>query len=127
MATKTVKKPDILHLEKEINNLWGELNTCTISHIQRQELDGQLAGCEEHFKAILMGKGAIEELAEKLKEVDYRLAVAALHQAEMEMPKNEHQSTAYFALQNIRRQLEGREVSCGHIRHEIKQVMRHRN
>jgi hypothetical protein len=117
-----VQHADIVHLEKEINNLWGELNTSNISHSLRMELENKMAGLEEQFKAVMSGHASSEGLEEQLRVLDYTLAIGAVKQAEQEVSKIEHKS--YHALENVRKGLENKEISPLRARHEVKEIMR---
>jgi len=120
----TLHHADILHLEGEINNLWGELNTSNIPHSLRMELEDKLAGLEEQFKAVMSGHASQNELEEQLQVVDYTLAVGALKQAEAEIPKADHRARAFQALENVKRELENKKITPLAARHEIKEIMR---
>jgi hypothetical protein len=85
-ALKTNEKSDTIRLSAAMNNLWGELNTATISHATRMELEEKLTGCEEQFRALLNGEGSLKDLEKNLNECDQMLALAAVKQAENEIP-----------------------------------------
>lgn len=120
----SVKQGTVLHLENEINNLWGELNTANISHILRMELEDKLSGLEEQFKAVMNGHASQKELEEQLQIVDYTLAVASIKQAEEELPKAGHHGKAYQALENVKKELESKKITPSYARHEVKEIMR---
>ncbi len=122
---REIQQSDILRLEAEINNLWGELNTSNIPHATRMELEGTLSGCEEEFKAVLGGQASFEELERNLSNVDMTLALAAIQQAENEIPKAERTASVFQALENIRRELMDGHLTPIRARHEVKDIMRH--
>ena len=69
VKVKTTQQSDILHLESEMNNLWGELNTCNIPHSTRMDMESKLSGCEEQFKAVLGGGASFRDLRRISKNV----------------------------------------------------------
>ena len=123
---KTTEFPqaDILRLESELNNLWGELNTSNIPHVLRMELEETLSSCEEHFKAALSGQASFKELETNLHKCDLSLAKAAIQQAENELPKSEHDAGSFLALENIRKELDTGDLTPIRARHEVKRIMR---
>lgn len=125
VRAKEIPQADILRLEAEINNLWGELNTSNIPHSTRMELEEKLSGCEEHFKSVLGGRASYKELETNLHECDMTLAAAAIQQAENEIPKSEHTASAFQALENIRKELKDKKLTPVRARHEVKEIMRH--
>ncbi|MCH9690310.1 MAG: hypothetical protein K0U10_06635 [Gammaproteobacteria bacterium] len=126
MVKATVmQQSDILRLEAEINNLWGELNTSNIPHATRMEIEGTLSGCEEEFKAVLGGQASYKALEENLHNVDMMLALSSVQQAENEVPKAEHTASVFQALENIRKELNGGTLTPVRARHEVKEIMRH--
>lgn len=122
-----IQQSDILRLEAEINNLWGELNTCNIPHQTRKELEGTLSGCEEEFKAVLGGQASFKELERNLHNVDMTLAMSTIQQAENEIPKADRTASCFQALENIRRELKDGHLTPVRARHEVKDIMRHHN
>ena len=120
-----IKQSDILRLEAEINNLWGELNTSNIPHHVRMELESSLSGCEEHFKAVLGGQASFKELETHLNDIDMTLAQSVVQQAENEIPKIEHSASVFQALENIRKELGSGGLTPVRARHEVKGIMRH--
>lgn len=125
VKAKEIQQSDILRLEAEMNNLWGELNTSNIPHGLRMELEEKLSSCEEHFKAVLGGQASLKGLEENLHTCDMTLAVAAVQQAENEIPKTERTSSCFLALENIRRELSEGHLKPSKARHEVKNIMRH--
>ncbi len=125
VKAKEIQQSDILRLEAEMNNLWGELNTSNIPHSLRMELEEKLSGCEEQFKAVLGGQASFKELEKKLNTSDMTLAMAAIQQAENEIPKTEHTSSCFQALENIRHELSEGHLTPSRARHEVKDIMRH--
>jgi ribosome-associated translation inhibitor RaiA len=125
MAVVKVQQSDILRLEAEINNLWGELNTCNIPNAVREEMEEKLAQCEEQFKQVLGGQASFKELETQLNRCDVKLALAVVKQAESEIPKSEHTASSYLALENILRELNEGHLTAVRARHEVKTVMRH--
>jgi hypothetical protein len=125
VKARQIQQSDILRLEAEMNNLWGELNTSNIPHNKRMELEEKLNDCEDNFKAVLGGQAPFGELEANLHKCDMELALAAITQAENEIPKTEHTSSAFLALENIRHELNEKRLTPVHARHEIKEVMRH--
>lgn len=115
---------DLLHLESEMNNLWGELNTANISHNLRMELEDKLAGLEEHFKAVMSGHASQKEFKEQIKILDYTLAIGAIKQAEQEIPKIDHRGRSFQAIENVKKELESKAITPLAARHEIKDIMR---
>lgn len=122
-----IQQSDILRLEAEINNLWGELNTSNVPHQTRMELEGTLSGCEEEFKAVLGGQASVTKLEKDLDNVDMALALSTIQQAENEIPKADRTASAYQALENIRRELKEGNLTPVRARHEVKDIMRHHN
>ena len=53
-----VKQETITRLEREINNLWGELNTVNIPHNVRITLEHQMQEIEDEFKQVVDGKNS---------------------------------------------------------------------
>lgn len=125
VKAKDVKQSDILRLESEMNNLWGELNTSNIPHSLRMELEKKLSDCEEQFKAVLEGQASTKQLEETLTSCDINLAEAVIQQAKNEIPKADHASSNYQALENIKRELKEKHLSPTKARHEVKDIMRH--
>ncbi len=125
IKTTEFQQADILRLEAELNNLWGELNTSNIPHAIRTECEETLGECEENFKAALSGQASFNELESKLNQCDLKLAQAAVKQAENEISKSEHGSSHFQALENVRKGLEAQEITPIRARHEVKQIMRH--
>jgi hypothetical protein len=125
IKAKTIQQSDILRLEAEMNNLWGELNTCNIPHATRMDMEGALTHCEEGLKAVLSGEMHVQKLQEELKTCDQKLALSAIQQAENEVPKSEHTASCFLALENIRKELTGGRLTPVKARHEVKNVMRH--
>lgn len=125
VKAKEFQQSDILRLEAEINNLWGELNTSNIPHGKRMELEKTLSGCEEEFKAVLGGQASFKELENHLYDVDVKLAQMAIQQAENEIPKAEHTSSAFQALENVRKELGSGNLTPVRARHEVKEITRH--
>ncbi len=125
LKTQEILHADIVRLESEINNLWGELNTVNIPQAVRLELEKQLQGCEENFKAVLAGQAPIRDLETNLINCDKALAFAVIQQAENEIPKIEKTSSVYLALQNIRHELNEGKIKPVRARHEVKDIVRH--
>ncbi len=125
VRAQEIQQSDILRLEAEINNLWGELNTSTIPHAKRIELESSLSGCEEEFKAVLGGQASIKVLEKNLQNVDMTLATSAIQQAENEIPKAEHSASAFQALENIRKELTAGHLTPVRARHQVKEIVRH--
>ena len=125
IRANTIKQSDIHRLEGEMNNLWGELNTSNIPHSKRMEIELTLSTCEEHFRAVLGGQASFKELETDLHTCDVNLAIAAIQQAENELPKSEHTSSCYLALEHIRHELKERHLTPLKARHEVKDIMRH--
>lgn len=124
IKAKEIQQTDILRLEAEINNLWGELNTATIPHSTRMELEQKLNDCEEQFKLVLGGQASIVQLEKTLHECDVELAIAAITQAENEIPKTEHTSSSFRALENIRFELNEGLLTPVRARHDVKDIVR---
>lgn len=122
---EAIQHADVLHLESEINNLWGELNTANISHTVRMELEDKLGGLEEHFKAVMSGHASHKELEEQMRIVDYTLAVGVIKQAEQEIPKIDRRARTFQALENVKKELESKKITPLAARHEVKEIMRH--
>src|SRR5262245_4633836 len=120
-ATK-IQQSDILRLEAEMNNLWGELNTANIPHATRMEIEQKLTSCEENFKAVLGGQAHIRDLETDLHACDEALALAAITQAKNEIPKAEHTSSCFLALENIRHELTEGHLTPIRARHEVKDI-----
>ncbi len=120
-----IQQSDILRLEAEINNLWGELNTSNVPHAKRKEFEQKLSGCEEEFKAVLGGQTSIKKLEGTLHSVDTMMAESAIQQAENEIPKAEHTASAFQALENVRKDLAAGNITPIQARHEVKSIMRH--
>ncbi len=120
-----IQQSDIIHLEHEMNNLWGELNTSNIPHSVRKELEEKLSGCEDQFKSVLEGQASFQDLEKKLKICDHTLAMAAIQQAENELPKASHTAGCFQSLENIRKELNAGTISPIKARHEVKDIMRH--
>ncbi len=125
VKAKEIQHSDILHLEAEMNNLWGELNTCNIPHSTRMDMEGKLAGCEEQFKAVLSGGTSYRDLETNLETCNQALAFATIQQAENELPKTEHTMSCFQALENIRHELSAGHITPVKARHEVKVIMRH--
>lgn len=125
VKAKEIQQSDILRLEAEMNNLWGELNTCNIPHSTRMDMESKLSGCEEQFKAVLGGGASFRDLETNLGTCDQALAFAAIQQAENELPKSEHTSSCFLALENIRHELTEGHITPVKARHEVKGIMRH--
>jgi len=121
---KQLEKSELLHLESEMNSLWGELNTATIAHNKRLELESKLAGCEEQFKAVMSGQAPLDQLNIDLSSVDYDLALAAIEQAEQEIPKAEHTESAFLALEELKKELQTKVTKPLKVRHEVKAIIR---
>ncbi len=126
MKIQAVHHAEVLRLESEINNLWGELNTANVPHTVRMDLEGVLSGCEEEFKAVLGGQSDAASLEKHLHGVDLALAESMIQQAQNEISKSEHAGSAFQALENIRRELESGKLTPIRARHEVKGIMRHR-
>jgi|GEM_PF-2017143 diphthamide synthase subunit DPH2 len=124
VKSNQIHQSDILRLEAELNNLWGELNTCNIPHAMRLDMESKLAGCEEQFKAVLGGTASFSDLQTNLETCDKALAFAAIQQAEHELSKTELESSRFLALENIRKELSEGNITSVKARHEIKSVMR---
>ncbi|MFZ0565367.1 MAG: hypothetical protein WAM28_04205 [Chlamydiales bacterium] len=125
VKAKEMQKPEILSCEAMINNLWGELNTANIPHSIRMELELKLSNCEQRFNDVLAGQASLAELNEKLEEVDKKLAISAIKQAENEISKAEHTKSAFQGLENVHRELEEGKITPAKARHEVKDIMRH--
>lgn len=125
VAINEIQQKEILRIESEMNNLWGELNTSTIPPSVRKEIEQKLESCEENFKKVLGGQASINDLTVNLHQCDLMLALAAITQAENEIPKAEHTSSAYLALQTIKRELNEGHLKPIKARHEVKEIMRH--
>jgi hypothetical protein len=125
VKAQEIQQSDILRLEAEMNNLWGELNTSNIPHAKRMALEQQLSDCEEKFKTVLGGQSSVRDLENQLHACDKELAVAAIQQAQNEVPKIEHESRNFLALENIKRELNEGHLTAAKARHEVKAVMRH--
>jgi len=119
-----IQQSDILRLEAEINNLWGELNTANIPNAVRMDLEQELTVCEEQFRTVLGGQSPIQDLETHLNECDKTLAFAAVQQAQNEIPKADHESSSYLALENIKNELKAGHLTPVKARHEVKAVMR---
>lgn len=124
VRTGEIKQSDILRLEAEMNNLWGELNTSNIPHAVRVALEQALGGCEEQFKAVLGGQASYTALESKLHEIDMTLASATLEHAEYTVPKSAHSGSAFQALENVRKELKAGSITPLRARHEVKEIMR---
>jgi hypothetical protein len=124
VKAQEIQQSDILRLEAEINNLWGELNTCNIPHGTRMDIENQLSQCEEKFKKVLGGQASFKDLENNLNQCDKTLALAAVQQAENEIPKSEHTASAFLALETIRRELNEGHLTPVRARHEVKTIMR---
>ncbi len=125
VKAKEIQRSDILRLEAEMNNLWGELNTCNIPHPTRMEMEKQLSNCEEQFKSVLSGQASIKDLETHLHQCDETLAFATIQQAENELPKIEKSSSSFLALEGLRRELKEGHLTPVRARHEVKSIMRH--
>src|SRR5262245_53712770 len=125
VKAKEIQQSDILRLEAELNNLWGELNTCNIPHSARMDMESKLSGCEEQLRAVLGGGASFKDLETNLKTCDLTLAFAAIQQAENELPKTEHTSGCFQGLENIRHELTEGLITPVKARHEVKSIMRH--
>jgi ribosome-associated translation inhibitor RaiA len=125
VKSNIISQAAILRLESEMNNLWGELNTCNLSNAARIEMERKLSSCEEHFKAMLGGQVPVTELENELHKCDLFLVQAVLQQAENEIPKVEKNSSAFLALENIRQKLNEGNLSPVRARHEVKEIIRH--
>ena len=125
VKAKEIQQADILRLEAEMNNLWGELNTCNIPHSMRMDMEGKLAGCEEQFKVVLGGGASYRDLETNLETCNQALAFATIQQAENELPKTEHTMSRFQALENIRHELMSGHITPVKARHEVKGIMRH--
>ena len=125
VKAREIQHSDILRLEAEMNNLWGELNTANVPHATRMEIEQTLTSCEENFKAVLGGQASVKDLETNLHTCDMALAVAAIDQAKNEIPKGEHTSSSFLALENIRHELNEGNLTPIRARHEVKDVMRH--
>lgn len=124
IKSKEHQKSELIHIESELSNLWGELNTANIPHAIRMDLEAALAGGEEELKAVLAGRASIDKLKNSLDEIDKKLAMASIQQAETEIPKAEHTRSAFLALQNIRDQFMQGKIKASRARHEVKEIMR---
>lgn len=125
VKAKEIQKTEVLRLEAEMNNLWGELNTSNVPHGTRMDLEKRLSVCEEQFKAVLGGQASLKQLEKELKQCDLLLALAAIQQAENEVPKTEHTASSFQALENIRHELKEGAITPIKARHELKEIMRH--
>ena len=125
VKAKEIQQDDILRLEAEMNNLWGELNTCNIPHSMRIDMEGKLAGCEEQFKVVLGGGASLRDLETNLETCNQALAFATIQQAENELPKTERALCCFQALENIRHELNSGHITPGRARHEVKGITRH--
>ena len=119
-----VKKETVTRLEREINNLWSELNTVNIPHNVRIMLEHQMQEVEDEFKHVLAGKTSSSKLQKKLEKIDRELADAAIKQAENEISKAEHESAQFQGLENICRSLKEKGISPNQARHEVKRIIR---
>lgn len=120
-----IQQSDILRIEAEMNNLWGELNTSNIPHATRMEMEERLNHCEESFKSVLGGQASVKELETNLNNCDKALALATINQAENELPKSERTASCFLALEKIRRDLSEGHLTPVRARHEVKDIMRH--
>ena len=119
-----IQQSEVFKLEAEMNNLWGELNTCNIPNATRMDIEERLTRCEEKFKAVLGGETPLKDLETDLNQCDKTLALATIQQAENEIPKGEHTASSFLALENIRRELSEGHLTPVKARHEVKSVMR---
>lgn len=122
---REIQNSDILRMEAEINNLWGELNTSNIPHSKRIELESTLSSCEKEFKRVLSGEASVDKLEADLKTCDFELAEVVIHQAQNEISKAAHESRSFLALEAIGQKLKDGEITPVKARHEVKDVMRH--
>lgn len=122
---KEIQHSEILRLEAEMNNLWGELNTCNIPHSTRMDMESKLTGCEEQFKVVLGGGASLRELETNLEICNQALAFATIQQAENELPKSERSMGCFQALENVRHELTAGHITPVRARHEVKGIMRH--
>lgn len=118
------KKAEVTHLEREINNLWSELNTVNIPHAVRVSLEHQMQEIEDEFKHVLSGKSSASKLQKKVDKVDRELAHAAIKQAENEISKAEHDSAQFQGLENVLHQFNEKGITPNKARHEVKKIMR---
>ncbi|NGX62131.1 MAG: hypothetical protein K940chlam9_01625 [Chlamydiae bacterium] len=124
VKAKEVQQSDILRIEAEINNLWGELNTSNVPNRVRTNLEARLSESEDIFKKVLNGQSPIADLENGLQEIDMELAQSVVQQAENEISKAEHTGSAYLALQEISRELKEGRLTPIRARHEVKGIMR---
>ncbi|MCH9610383.1 MAG: hypothetical protein S4CHLAM81_04560 [Chlamydiales bacterium] len=117
-------KAEITHIEREINNLWGELNTVNIPHTVRIALEHQMQEVEDEFKSVAAGHLSAKKLQKRLDKIDLDLASAAIKQAESEISKIERQSAQYQGLENVQRSLDERGITPNQARHEVKRIRR---
>ena len=126
LEEKELLEREILHAEKEINHLWGELHTVNIAHGKREQMEQQLACCEERFKEALEGKFSCSELEEMLHGIDYEMSMAAVQQAENQISKLDKAKSDFQALERVKERLLLKQISPAQGRHDIKHIMRHR-
>lgn len=124
--TKEIEQADILRIESEINNLWGDLNTSNISRDKFIKLERELSGCEEKFKSALSGRDSIKDLESMLHNIDLALAQEVITHAENEIPKSERKLSDFQALENIKKELANGNLTPVRARHEVKEITRHK-
>ncbi len=119
-----IKQEMVTHLEREINNLWGELNAVNIAQNKRLMLEHQMQEVEDEFKQVLAGRDSAAKLQKKLEKIDTELAAAAITQAENEISKSEHDAAQFQGLENVQRSLQEREITPNQARHVVKKIIR---
>ncbi len=123
VATKA-QKSELVRLEAEINNMWGELNTSNMSNQNRQQIKEQIEAVEQQFNAVVAGQSSSSQLKESLQQINQALAFAAIEQAENEVPRAEHLASIFQGLENVRHELISGNITPNQARHEVKQITR---
>ena len=117
---------DILRLEAELNNLWGELNTAGISNHLRTQLESKLSGAEEQFKAVMNGHAPIEEFQKEMDTINHTLSIGMIEHAQQGISKSDHGGSFFQALENVKKELNVKKISPLQARHEVKTIIRSR-
>lgn len=123
-SINSIQQADLIAIEKQLNHLWGELNTVNLSNKNRTHMENRLAAVEIDFKKVMQKGNYDQDFVSELDSIDLALATAAIAQAEQEISKSAHTQSNFQALENVKKELASNKITPSKARHELKEIVR---
>lgn len=114
---------EIEHLEKIVGNIINELSTLNIPPAKRDVLHTRLQDCKKMFENASDESG-YKKMKEEVEAIEMSFTLAAIEQAESEIPKTAKTASAFLALEDIKKDVTSKAMTCHKARHEIKEIIR---